>query len=97
MKKVVVNILNLATFEAIVNGSITGYPSITFYNVHEVHRRLLINVRCALERGEKLNNRYSIQVPLSDTHEKVYVFQVKEYWQDNKMIYVNLFYNGTQK
>lgn len=97
MKKVVVNIVNLATFEAVVNGSITGYPSITFYTVYEVFRILQITIRCALERGEKLNNGYSIQVPLSDTHEKVYVFQVKEYSEDDIWFFVNLFYNGTQK
>lgn len=77
--KIFVRIANYAEFANIVNGSIKDYPQHTFYTVDEVIEHLRGCVKGLLERGYELDDEYGYQVPLSDTHEKVYWFKLVDY------------------
>lgn len=92
-----VRIANYAEFANIVNGSIKDYPQHTFYTVDEVVEHLRGCVRAMLERGISLDDEYAYQVPLSDTHEKVYWFKLVDYTKNGDYLKIELYYNGTLK
>jgi hypothetical protein len=92
-----VRIANYAEFASVVNGSIKDYPCITFYSVREVIEHLRGCVKYLIERGTDLNEEYGYQVPLSDTHEKVYWFKLVDYTKNGDYLNIELYYNGTLK
>lgn len=97
MNKIFVRIANYAEFASIVNGSIKNYPHITFYSVKEVVYHLRGCVKHLLERGTGLDDEYGYQVPLSDTHEKVYWFKLVDYQHKGDVLEIELYYRGTLK
>lgn len=96
-KEIFVRIANYAEFSSIVNGSIKNYPHITFYSVKEVVNHLRGCVKYLLERGTGLDDEYGYQVPLSDTHEKVYWFKLVDYTEGSDFLRIELYYRGTLK
>lgn len=96
-KEIFVRIANYAKFASVVNSSIKDYPHITFYSVKEVVNHLRGCVKYLLERGTGLDDEYGYQVPLSDTHEKVYWFKLVDYTKNGDCLNIELYYNGTLK
>lgn len=97
MKKIYIRIANYAEFANIVKDSIEHYPQHTFYTVKEVLNHLRGCVKYLLERGTGLDDKYGYQVPLSDTHEKVYWFKLVDYTEGSDFLRIELYYNGTLK
>lgn len=95
--KIFVRIANYAEFANIVNGSIEHYPQHTFYTIEEVIEHLRGCVKWLLKRGRELDDEYGYQVPLSDTHEKVYWFKLVDYTWKVDYLKIELYYNGTLK
>lgn len=95
--KIFVRIANYAEFASVVNAIIKNYPHITFYSVREVVEHLRGSVQYLLERGTGLDDEYGYQVPLSDTHEKVYWFKLVDYTEGSDFLRIELYYNGTLK
>ena len=95
--KIFVRIANYAEFANIVNGSIEHYPQHTFYTIEEVIEHLRGCVKWLLERGRGLDDEYGYQVPLSDTHEKVYWFKLVDYTWKVDYLKIELYYNETLK
>ena len=97
MKKIYIRIANYAEFANIVNGSIEHYPQRTFYTIEEVIEHLRSCVKWLQESGRGLSDEFGYQVPLSDTHEKVYWFKLVDYTKNGDYLKVELYYNGTLK
>lgn len=97
MNKIFVRIANYAEFASLVNGSIKNYPYIKFYSVKEVVEHLRGCVKYILERGTGFDDEYGYQVPLSDTHEKVYWFKLVDYQYKSEVLEIELYYRGTLK
>lgn len=95
--KIFVRIANYAEFANIVNGSIKNYPQHTFYTIEEVIEHLRGCVKWLHEHGRGLDDEYAYQVPLSDTHEKVYWFKLVDYQHKGDALEIELYYNGTLK
>ncbi len=95
--KIFVRIANYAEFASIVNGSIKDYPQHTFYPISRIIDGLKDCVRSLLKRGTGLDDDYGYQVPLSDTHEKVYWFKLVDYTHKGDYLKIELYYNGTLK
>lgn len=97
MNKIFIRIANYAEFASIVNGSINDYPQHTFYTIEEVIEHLRGCIRGMLSAGDDLDDEYAYQVPLSDTHEKVYWFKLVDYTKNGDYLKIELYYNGTLK
>ena len=97
MKRIYVRITNYAEFAKSVNSSIKNYPQQTFYSVKEVVEHLRGCVKGLIDDGRSLDDEYAYQVPLSDTHEKVYWFKLVDYQHKGDVLEIELYYNETLK
>ena len=95
MKRIFIRIANYGDFAKVVNGSIKNYPQIHFYSIDEVVNHLRGCVQGLVMDGRFLDDEYAYQVPLSDTHDKVYWFKLVDYQHKGDVLEIELYYNGT--